>query len=138
MSGAPMHDLAKLAATLARPDMKRRSVWHLLVARDHWGIILIRHAPKGTPPEKPAHGPSIRMSPEWLRRTGADLTPEQLIHERIGQHLRAHVQNEAEVDVARAASIAADAAIAVLAELGVNVADLRNPEETTAGTGEGR
>ena len=127
-----MHKLATFASALASPEMERRSTWRALIGRDHWAIILVRHAPKGAPPEKPGRGSTVRLSPEWLRRTGAGLTAEQLLHERIGQHLRAHVQGEAEVDVARAASIATDAAVAALAELGVDIAALRNPQESKA------
>ena len=103
------------------PADERRSVWRVLAGTDHWAVILIRHEKKGSPPEKPRRNSAPRMSPEWLRQTGAGLTPEELLHERIGQHLRAHAQDDAEVDVARAASIATDAAMAALAELGVSL-----------------
>lgn len=129
--GAPMHELAKYAAAMARPEMERRSVWHLLAGGDHWAVILIRHTRKGSPPEKPARR-APRLSPEWLRRTGAALTAEQLLHERIGQHLKAHVQNDTEVDVARAASIATDAALSALAELGITLPTSKEP--TTDGS----
>ncbi|OPG13684.1 hypothetical protein [Microbispora sp. GKU 823] len=130
MSGTPMRELAKLATTLARPEMERRTVWHLLAGWKHWALILIRHAPKSAPPEKPSLAPTVRINPEFLRKIGIGLKPESLIHERIHQHLRAIAQDAHEIEVNEAAAGAADAAIAVLAELGVNVADLRNPEET--------
>lgn len=130
MTGAPMRELAKLATTLARPEMERRSVWHRLAGWKHWAIILIRHAPKSAPPEKPALAPTVRMNPEFLRKIGIGLKPESLIHERIHRHLRALAQDTRDIEVNEAAAVATDAVVAALAELGVNVADLRNREDT--------
>lgn len=128
MSGAPMADLAKFAAMLARPEMERRSTWRVLLGWDHWAVILIRHARKGAPPERSRFGPAPRLRPGWGRETGAGLTSEELIYERIGQHLCGHVQEEAQVDVADAASIATTAVMATLAELGLNL-PVATPEE---------
>lgn len=109
MSRSPIGDLAKFAATLARPEMERRSYWQPIVGFKHWALILITHGKPGEPPEKPMSAPAPRMSPEWLRRTGEDLGPEDLMYERIAARLKAHTQGDTEVDVTRAASIAVDA-----------------------------
>ncbi|RCG31929.1 hypothetical protein DQ384_05135 [Sphaerisporangium album] len=119
---APMSRLAKLARILARPEMERRSYWRLLAGRDHWAVILITHGRPGEPPERQPQTPRIR--PEFLRRTGADLTPEQLLHERIGQYLRADAQGAHQMDVAAAAAIATTAAAVTLAELGIDLTTL--------------
>ncbi|MGC5012571.1 hypothetical protein ACLQ2R_17545 [Streptosporangium sp. DT93] len=129
MSREPIGLLARWASLLANPDMERRSYWWLLADSKNWALILITRGKPGEPPEPPQQQPAPRMSPEWLRRTGGNLTPEELLHERIGQHLRAHVQHDTEVDVARAASIATTAAVEALAELGVDVSTLTRGDE---------
>ncbi len=130
MSGKPMHKLAKLTAMWASPEMGRPSFWRALIGRDNWALILITRGKEGDPPEKPPLAAAPRLRPEWLRRTGAGLGPEDLLCERIGQYLRVEVQGKPEVDVAHAASIATTAAVKVLAEMGVDVAGLTVPEAT--------
>lgn len=124
-----IRSLAELAHAWASPEMDRPVWWRTLIGRDTWALLLITKGKPGDPPARPEFGPPPRLSPEWARRTGAGLTPEELLYERIGQHLRAHVQDETEVDVARAASIATVAAIGMLAELGVDLAALDRPGE---------
>lgn len=123
----PIRSLATLVNAWASPEMERPVYWNALIRRDTWALVLITKGRPGDPPPAPTRQEAPRISPEWLRRTGAELTPEQLLHERIGQHLRHHVQREAEVDVARAASIATDAAISTLTELGIDIAALERP-----------
>lgn len=130
MKRVPILSLAKLAHAWSSPEMERPVFWRTLIGRDSWALLLITKGKPGDPPARPEYGPNMRLSPEWARRTGAGLTPEELLYERIGQHLRAHVQGETEVDVARAASIATDAAIGMLAEYGIHVAHLTRPEVT--------
>ncbi|MFI6510074.1 hypothetical protein ACIBCT_20915 [Streptosporangium sp. NPDC050855] len=111
MSRSPIGELAKFAALLAQPEMERRSYWWPVVGFKHWALILITHGKPGELPEKPMSAPAPRMSPEWLRRTGEDLGPEDLMYERIASRLKAHTQGDTEVDVTRAASIAVDAVL---------------------------
>jgi hypothetical protein len=126
--GGAMQDLARLASALARPEAKRRSYWRMLLGFDHWALILIRHAKPGTPPERPRGGPTIRIRPEFARRTDDGLTGEQLIHERISQHLKAYAQDEPTMGVDLAASVATDAVIAALAEHSITLPGLgRHP-----------
>lgn len=120
MTRLPMRSLANLAKAWDSPEMERPVFWRTLIGRDSWALLLITKGKSGELPPKPAPV-APRLTSEWARRTGADLTPEQLLHERIGQHLRAHVQNDAEIDVAHAASIAANAAASMLAELGIDI-----------------
>lgn len=133
MNRIPIRSLAKLAGAWASPEMDRPVYWRTLIGRDTWALLLITKGKPGDPPARPERTPNMRLSPEWARRTGADLTPDQLLYERISQHLRAHVQGETEVDVASAASIAAEAATSMLAEFGIHIAYLQRPapEEKT-------
>jgi hypothetical protein len=119
----PISSLAKLASSLASPEMERPTYWRQLVGGDRWAVLLLTQGKPGESPGTLHEQPPVRLSPRWLRRTGADLAPEDLLHERIGQYLRAAV-HDGEVDVARAASIATHAAVKALAELGVDVATL--------------
>ncbi|MEV1245149.1 hypothetical protein [Nonomuraea sp. NPDC049750] len=123
----PIRSLAKLARAWDSPEMDRPVLWRTLIGCDSWALLLITKGKREDLPPRPESA-APRLSPEWARRTGGDLTPEQLLHERIGQHLRAEVQKDAEVDVARAVSIATDAAISMLAEFGIDVAALEHPE----------
>ncbi|MGR6922624.1 hypothetical protein ACU635_50935 [[Actinomadura] parvosata] len=121
MRRIPIRSLAKLANAWASPEVERPVWWRTLIGRDSWALLLITKGKPDDPPARPDFAPTPRLSVEWARRTGAGLTPAQLLHERISRHLRAHVQDEPEIDVAHAASIATDAAINVLAEYGVDV-----------------
>ncbi|WP_204061431.1 hypothetical protein [Microbispora corallina] len=121
-----------LAKELAQPEMERRSVWHLLAGWNNWVLVLVRHTKKGSPPEKPAGVPAVRIRPEFLRRAGVDLSPEQLIHERMGRYLRAQAQEAPQIDVDQAASVATDAALAVLAELSVPLPGTRAHDQQDA------
>lgn len=127
--GGRMQDLAKLANLLARPEMQRRSVWHTLAGFDHWAVLLIRHTRRGDPPE-PRHAPTL-PSPAWLRRTGHDLTSEQLIHERISQYMEAELDGRDDMTIGRAASAATDAVKATLHELGVALPDHHSAPRTS-------
>ncbi|MFC6080984.1 hypothetical protein [Sphaerisporangium aureirubrum] len=100
--------------------MERRCYWRILAGRDAWALILLTRGRPGEPPE-PQPNRAPRLSPSWLRSTGADLTPEQLLHERIGQHLCAEAQHASQLGVETAASIATTAAVATLAELGIDL-----------------
>ncbi|MEV4174010.1 hypothetical protein [Nonomuraea sp. NPDC049709] len=129
MSRVPIRSLAKLANAWASPEMDRPVYWRTLIGRDTWALLLITKGRPGEPPARPDRAPTPRLSVEWARRTGADLKPDELLYERITQHLRAHVRDEPEVNVTRAASIATDAAVAMLTEYGIDVATLRRPKE---------
>ncbi|MGP3914354.1 hypothetical protein [Nonomuraea sp. 10N515B] len=129
MTRTPIRSLAKLATAWASPEMDRPVYWRTLIGRDTWALLLITKGKPGESPARPNQAPTPRLSVEWARRTGADLKPDALLYERISQHLRAHVQDETEVDVARAASIATDVAISMLAEYSIHVAHLVRPEE---------
>ncbi|MEV4287395.1 hypothetical protein AB0K40_17965 [Nonomuraea bangladeshensis] len=128
MSRIPIRSLAKLAHAWASPEMERPVYWRTLIGHDTWALLLITKGKPGEPPARPDLAPTPRLSTEWARRTGADLSPDELLYERITQHLKAHVQDEPEVDVARAASIATDAAINMLSEFGIDIAALERPE----------
>lgn len=130
MKRVPILSLAKLAHAWSSPEMERPVFWRTLIGRDTWALLLITKGKPGAPPARPEFGPNMRLSPEWARRTGADLTPDQLLCERIGQHLRSHAQDKTELDIAQAAAIATDAAIGMLAEYGIHVAHLTRPEVT--------
>lgn len=125
----PIRSLADLARTWASPETERPVYWRALIGRDRWALLLITNGEPGDPHPAPTHQPAPRLNPEWARRTGVDLDAEDLLYKRIGQYLRWHVQDDTEVDVARAASIATKAAVSALAELGVDVASLQRPEE---------
>lgn len=120
--------LANLARAWSSPEMERPVFWRTLIGRDSWALLLITKGRVGELPPPPGRLPEPRLSPEWVRRAGRDLTSEELIHERIGQHLRHHVRNGDEVGVAHAASVATDAVVSALAELGVDVSRLAAKE----------
>ena len=61
MRRSPIATLAKVAATLARPEMERPAYWRTLVRRRHWALILITH---GKPDETAA--PATRDHEENL------------------------------------------------------------------------
>ncbi|GAA3172453.1 hypothetical protein [Nonomuraea salmonea] len=113
------------------PEVERPVYWRPLLARSSWGLLLITRGRRDDPPALPERGPSMRLSAEWTRRTGGDLTPQQLLHERISQHLRAHAAEQGQLDVPYAAAVAADAAVSALTECGVDVAALTIQDDTT-------
>lgn len=127
MSRIPIRSLAALANAWATPTMERPVYWRTLIGRDSWALLLITKGKPGELPTPPDQVP-VRLSPDWARRTGRDLAPEELLYERITQHLKAHDHTETEVDVTRAASIATTAAIDMLTEYGIDVAALERPE----------
>ena len=126
MNRIPIRSLAKLASAWASPEMDRPVYWRTLIGRDTWALLLITKGKPGDPPARPERTPNMRLSPDWARRTGADLTPDQLLYERISQHLRAHAQDKPELGIAHAAA-------SMLAEYGIHIAHLQRPapEEKT-------
>ncbi|MDP4501029.1 hypothetical protein [Nonomuraea turcica] len=128
MSRHPIRSLAGLTHAWDSPEMERPVYWRTLIGRNTWALLLITKGKPGEPPPRPELAPKMRISTEWARRTGADLTPEDLLHERITQHLKAHIQDEVEIDAARAASIATDATISMLAEHGIDIATLKRTD----------
>lgn len=128
MTRQPIATLGDLAHAWASPEMERPTFWRTLIGRDNWAVLLLTKGKVGQAPPAPDRQPAPRLSPEWVRRSGGGLTAEQLLHERIGQHLRWRIQDGHEVDVAMAADIATTATIGVLAELGVDIAALKRPD----------
>ncbi|TMR11055.1 hypothetical protein ETD86_37050 [Nonomuraea turkmeniaca] len=133
MKRLPISSLAKLARAWSSPEMDRPVLWRTLIGRDTWALLLITKGKLGDLPPRPETGPTMRLSGKWARKTGADLQPEQLLYERISQHLRANAQEKTELGVWFAAAIATDAAVAALAEFGVDVAALVRPEPLEEG-----
>lgn len=130
MRRLPIASLANLARAWTSPELERPVFWRTLIGRGSWALLLITEGKTGDPPAKPERTPNMRLSPEWARRTGADLTPDQLLYERISQHLRAHAQDKGELDITYAAAIATDAAVSALAELGVDVRALARGDQS--------
>ncbi len=125
---APIGALARLTAILARPDAERRSYWRKVAGGKHWALMLITRGRAGEPPERPERGPQIRLNPEWLARTGKDLSGEDLLHLRILEELRAHTQDQYPLGAAEAASAAVTAVKRTLAEAGISIASLTASE----------
>lgn len=109
MTRSHIASLANLARAWSSPAMERPVFWRTLIGRDSWALLLITKGREGEAPPPPARTPPPRLSPEWARRSGRDLTAEELLYERTAAWLKTYVQHEGEVDATRAAGLAVDA-----------------------------
>ncbi len=119
MSGSDMQDLATFATLMARPEMERRTVWHMLIGANHWALLLVRHKPKWARPETRRSTP--RLSLKWRRKLGEDLPPENLTEEWITRDLEAEIADNQLLSIPKASSAARDAVMAALEHLGIEL-----------------
>lgn len=109
MSRLPIASLANLARAWSSPAMDRPVYWRTLIGRDSWAILLIT---KGRAGETPPHSGRLtapRLRPEWARRTGRDLTAEELLYERALAWVKTYAEQDGKADTAHAVGLAVDA-----------------------------
>lgn len=102
----PMSLLVRWASVLASPMAESPSSWRSLALFGRWALILITRGNPGDPPEPVDYRPAPRLSPEWLRRTGEKLSPEDKLYERIRRYFDAYAQHGEDMDASTAANIA--------------------------------
>jgi hypothetical protein len=120
----PIASLANLAHAWTSPAMERPVYWRTLIGRDTWALLLVTKGRAGETPPKPDRVPALRLSPEWARRSGRDLTAEELLYERVLAWLKTHTQRQGDVDVTQAAGLAVDAVLDAVRSGEIDLAQL--------------
>lgn len=105
----PISRLAALARMWSSPAVERPVFWRKLVGGDRWAVLLITKGRKGELSPPPDRMPAPRLNPDWARRSGRELTEEELLYERASVWVRTYADENGKADTTRAVGLAVDA-----------------------------